>query len=143
MLRPYATPNDLPDTTRETLGDTTERALALASRIITRHIRRARYTTDQHGNPTDPTIKATLMAATCAQVVAWAEAGITADILTGGATASADVASSTMNGATVHFDNTGTTHSRAHIRAGALLPEAELILWEMGLLNAAPPTVVY
>ena len=128
-------PNDTLDTHDD---DTLTRLAAHASRIIRTHTRAAVYYTDQDGMPTFGPIRDAMRDATAAQVIAWAEAGMLGDVLTGGVKAEARVASSSINGASVNLDHTQADAARLHLYAGGLGVEAMLILDDAGLINALP-----
>ena len=109
-----------------------------ASRIIRSHTRAAVYATTTEGMPTDPRVRDAMRDAAATQIVAWAESGLTADVLSGGVTAQARVAKSTMNGASVDLDNSVADAARTHLLAGGLGVEAMMILDDVGLTHALP-----
>ena len=102
------------------------------------HTRAAVYSTDRDGYPTFTPTRDALRDATAAQVIAWAEADMLGDVLTGGVKAEARVASSSINGASVNLDHTQADTARLHLYAGGLGVEAMLILDDAGLLHALP-----
>lgn len=128
-------PNDTLDTHDD---DTLARLAAHASRIIRNHTRAAVYSTDRDGMPTCQPVRDAMCDATAAQVIAWAEAGMLGDVLTGGVKAEARVASSSINGASANLDHTQADAARLHLYTGGLGAEAMLILDDAGLLHALP-----
>lgn len=139
----YVTVSELrgqaPNDTLDTYDDNTlTRLAAHASRIVRTHTRAAVYSTDLDGYPTYSPTRDALRDATAAQVIAWAEADMLGDVLTGGVKAEARVSSSSINGASVSLDTGQADAARAHLYAGGLGVEAMLILDDAGLLHALP-----
>lgn len=115
-----------------------QRLLDHASRIIRTHTRAAVYPTDRDGYPTYAPTRDAMRDATATQVIAWAEADMLTDVLTGGVRAEARVASSSMNGASVTLDHSVADVARAHLLSGGLGAEAMMILSDAGLLHVLP-----
>lgn len=139
----YATLDDVKGQAPTGLFDEVEdatltRLLRLASAAVGKATRAAIYDTDPNGMPSDLDKREAMRDATCCQIMAWVEAGVHGDILTSGATSKATVASSSINGASVSFDDTQGQAARSHLLGGGMGTEAALILEDAGLLGGLP-----
>lgn len=120
--------------TDEELG----RLLTHASRLMRKATRRARYDTDEAGNPTRPNTIEAFRAATTAQVIMWIVYGVADDVLSGGLSVAPTIDTSSENGASIKLDNSTAQESRMRILSGGLAPEARAALDDEGLLDGLP-----
>lgn len=102
------------------------------ARIVTgqiiQHTRSWVYPVDDEGLPTYSVIGQAFKDAAQAQVNAILEAGAVADVVTGGATSAAVVASTSSNGKSVSLDHSTAQAAKQGLIQGRLCPEAQAIL---------------
>lgn len=113
-----------------------EQLQLIARRVVMRAIRHAHYPTVD-GNPA-PQVQEVLDKAVRYQVEAWEYAGVSAHIITGGATAEPRLKSTSENGASVTLDYGQADEATAWLLGGGLAPAAEAVLADAGLLGGMP-----
>ena len=134
----YATVDDLLPHINEAPDVNLDRLVRFASGIIQRATRRARYDTTPLGLPQDETLMTAMREATVAQIRAWVEADLWEQVATAGVKVGTVLKSSSINGKSITLDTSASDAARAHLLAGGLSLEAELILDNAGLLSGLP-----
>lgn len=146
MVMNYADVTDVLGTANEELfADIDDRTISHlithASRLIRHATRAAIYDVDPAGNPADPVEIDAFREAVCHQVEAWAIAGVTQEILTGGASSQPKVKATSDNGASITFDTSTGDAGVAFLLSGGLAPLAAAALEDAGLIGALPGVV--
>lgn len=142
----YATTDDLKigaDTeTLEALAGagevTLQQLIDHTARLIRWVTRFAFYDTDERGAPTDPDQAQAMQTATIMHVQQLLVSGVAQDVLTGGLTAEPRLTSTSENGASLSFEHDSAEFALARLRSGQLLPMAEWVLRDAGLLGELP-----
>jgi hypothetical protein len=107
----------------------------LATLLVRKATRRARYRTTSTGNPAHPEVASAMSSAVCAQVLAWDKAGV--DPSVGSAGIKGNVSSYSMGGLSRSYTvSAATDDSRAQLADGRTLSRlAYLELDEAGLIR--------
>lgn len=124
---------DHPGTVGRLITDTAAR--------IRRFTAGAIYDTNLDGSPSNPELAEVFKRATIAHLATVAAAGISHDVLNGGASTKPRVASTSENGASITFDYAQADASTTVMIGGGLAPAAERILADVGLTGYGPGVI--
>lgn len=129
----YANPDALGAWTGEPAPDNAVQLIRRASTMVGVATRMARYAVTPAGLPADDDQADAMRDATCAQVAAWVAAGVspTGELIT------AQVAKTSIEGATIDYDTATASSDRDRV-AGTLCSEAWDILSLAGLIGGHP-----
>lgn len=120
--------------TGQTVPDGASGLLDRASRLVDRALISAVYKVDDQGNPTDSGKLQAVQDATCEQVSSWITAGV--DPAGAGLVAKSAIASKSLDGASVSYDNSlsaSVAAMKSRQRASAVLcDQSMLILQQAG-----------
>lgn len=109
------------------------RVVRWSTAVVQRYLRAAVYEVNNDGTPKRKHQRDAVVEAIAVQARNLIENELTADVLSGGATAEPEVTSTSDNGASLSFDHSAANQARSMLRFGALTLEARMILDAAGL----------